>query len=213
MWKANRKTLIITSLVMILPVLIGVFFWNRLPEVMATHFGLDDQADGFSSKGFAVFGIPLFLLAMQWLVAFVTTHDPRRQNISLKMYTLVLWIIPVISLVVAAVLYPYNLGYDTDISFYMELLMGLMFVVLGNYMPKMRHNYTIGIRVPWTLDKEENWNRTHRFGGHVWVLSGLLIILLTLSGLLKGEWMIGVLLVAALVPIVYSFWLHTAKGL
>ena len=72
MLKANRKTLIITSIVTILPVLIGVIYWNRLPNVMATHFGTDNAANGFSSKAVAVFGIPAFLLAVLWIGALVT---------------------------------------------------------------------------------------------------------------------------------------------
>ena len=123
MLKANRKTLIITSTVTILPVLIGIICWDRLPDVMATHFGMNNEANGFSSKVFAVFGLPLVLLAVLWVGAFVTAHDPKRQNISSKMFSLVVWIAPVTSLVVAAILYPVNLGYalDTDVHHNREL--------------------------------------------------------------------------------------------
>ena len=161
MMKANKKTLIITSIVTILPVLIGIICWNRLPEVMATHFGFNNEANGFSSKAFAVFGLPLILLAVLWVGAFVTAHDPKRQNISPKMFSLMLWIAPVISLVAATTIYPVNLGYELDIAFFSELLVGLMFIIIGNYLPKARQNYTIGIKIPWTLANEENWNRTH----------------------------------------------------
>ena len=102
MLKTNKKTLIITSVITVLPMLIGVFFWNRLPDMMATHFGSNNMANGFSSKPFAVFGIPLICLAVLWVGALVITHDPRKQNITPKMFTLGLWIAPIISLVVAA---------------------------------------------------------------------------------------------------------------
>ena len=65
MLKANKKTLIIASIITVLPILIGIMLWNRLPDPMATHFGMDNEADGFSSKAFAVFGIPLCLLALE----------------------------------------------------------------------------------------------------------------------------------------------------
>ena len=142
--KANKKTLIITSIVTILPVLIGIICWNRLPDVMATHFGFNNEANGFSSKAFAVFGLPMILLAVLWVGAFVTAHDPKRQNISPKMFSLMLWIAPVISLVAAATIYPVNLGYELNIAFFSELLSGLMFIIIGNYLPKARQNYTIG---------------------------------------------------------------------
>lgn len=124
MLKENKRTWIITNIVVVLPVLIGVIFWNRLPDVMATHFGMNNAANGFSNKAMAVFGLPAFLLVVHWLCAFAIARDPKKQNISAKMYRLVLWIAPVISLVVAAVMYPMNLGYQMDITFYMVLFVG-----------------------------------------------------------------------------------------
>ena len=213
MLKANRKTLIITSTVTILPVLIGIICWDRLPDVMATHFGMNNEANGFSSKAFAVFGLPLVLLAVLWVGAFVTAHDPKRQNISPKMFSLMLWIVPVISLVGAATIYPVNLGYDLDITFFSELLLGLIFIVIGNYLPKARQNYTIGIRIPWTLANEENWNRTHRLAGYLWMICGILMIIISLTRVVSAEWLIGIFLIIVLVPCIYSFWLHAKKAL
>ena len=213
MLKANKKTLIITSIVTILPVLIGIICWNRLPDVMATHFGMNNEANGFSSKAFAVFGIPAILLAVLWFGAFVTSHDPKRQNISPKMFSLVVWIAPVTSLVVAAILYPVNLGYALDITFFVELLSGVMFIIIGIYLPKARQNYTIGIRVPWTLANEENWNRTHRLAGTLWIICGILMIIICLTRLASFQWLVGILLITVLVPCIYSYWLHAKKGL
>ena len=213
MMKANKKTLIITSIVTILPVLIGIICWNRLPEVMATHFGFNNEANGFSSKAFAVFGLPLILLAVLWVGAFVTAHDPKRQNISPKMFSLMLWIAPVISLVAAATIYPVNLGYELDIAFFSELLVGLMFIIIGNYLPKARQNYTIGIKIPWTLANEENWNRTHRLAGYLWMICGILMILISLTRFIPAEWLVGIFLIMVLVPCIYSFWLHAKKAL
>jgi uncharacterized membrane protein len=102
MLKANRKTLMITSAVILLPMLIGMFFWRQLPDVMATHFGVDNEANGFSSKAFSVFGIPVICLALHWFVAIGTSRDPKKQNISPKMFRLVLWLICGILMVILA---------------------------------------------------------------------------------------------------------------
>ena len=213
MLKANRKTLIITSIVTILPMLIGILCWNRLPDVMATHFGINNEANGFSSKAIAVFGVPVFLLAVLWLGAFATSHDPKKQNISQKMFSLVLWIAPVISLAAAATMYPINLGYELDITFFSELLLGLMFIIIGNYLPKARQNYTIGIKIPWTLANEENWNRTHRLAGYLWMVCGILLVLISVMRLGQAQWLVGIILIMVLVPCIYSYWLHAKKGL
>ena len=154
-----------------------------------------------------------FLLAVHWLCAFITARDPKKQNISPKMYTLVLWIAPLISMIVAAIEYPVNLGYQMDITFYMELLLGVLFVIIGNYLPKARQNYTIGIKIPWTLANEENWNRTHRLAGYLWMICGILMIIACLTRLVPAEWLIGLLLIMVLVPCIYSYWLHAKKDL
>ena len=213
MLKENKKTLIIASIVTLIPVLIGICFWSRLPDTIATHFGTDNQADGFSSKPVAVFGLPLLCLAVLWAGAVVTANDPRKQNISPKMFTLGLWIAPIVSLIAAAVMYPVNLGYAVDISYVGGLAIGLLLIIVGNYAPKARQNYTIGIKLPWTLANEENWNRTHRFAGYLWIVCGILLVVLSLFRVQQPSLMIALIAVTVLLPFGYSFWLHAAKGL
>ncbi len=212
MIKENKKTIIITAAVTLLPILAGVILWDRLPETMATHFGTNSGADGFSSRAFAVFGLPLILLGVHLLCAFVTAADPRKKNISPKMYSLVLWIAPVISLIVNAVIYAWNLGYQLRVSYIVQLLVGVGVLVIGNLLPKARQNYTIGIKTPWALADEENWNRTHRLAGWLWTAGGLVILIITFCGV-SPRWLIGVFAVIALIPCIYSAWLHAARGL
>ncbi len=213
MMKENKRTLIITSIITILPVFIGLFLWNRLPDTMATHFGFDNKADGFSSKGFAVVGVPLILLSIEWVGAIATSHDPKKNNISQKMFSFVLWIIPLLSLTVTSAMYSYNLGYETDMVFISGLIMGMVFVIVGNYLPKARQNFTIGIKIPWTLANEENWNHTHRLAGFMWVLGGILMIIGTLTGLMQETVMGVVVIVMVLIPCIYSYYLHVVKKL
>ena len=188
MLKANKKTLIVASIVTILPVLIGIVYWNQLPDVMATHFGMNNEADGFSSKAFAVFGMPAILLGILWLGAIATSHDPKKQNISPKMFTLMLWIPPIISIIAAATTYTVNLGYELNIIFLAELFLAIVLIVIGNYLPKARQNYTIGIKIPWTLANEENWNRTHRLAGYLWMIGGVLMLIISFTELLSVQW-------------------------
>lgn len=211
MFKDNKRTLIITSIVTILPVFIGIFLWNKLPDTMATHFSNGNVANGFSSKPIAVFGLPFICLAGHWFGISISTHDPRKQNISPKMLKLVMWFVPVISLFIAATMYPYNLGYDVNIEFAAKLFVGVVLIIIGNYLPKARQNYTIGIKIPWTLADEVNWNRTHRFAGFLWITCGIIITLLTLAGLMKSSIMISIAAVIVIVPFIYSYLLHIKK--
>ena len=208
MLKENKNYMIVTSLIILIPVIVGVLLWNQLPDTMATHFGTGGEANGWSSKPFAVFGIPLFVLVCHWVGAMVTQHDPRYQNINGKIYRLVLSICPLISLLCAVALYPYALGFNVNSAFVGELCVGFLFVVVGNYLPKCRQNYTVGIKLPWTIHDEENWNRTHRLAGWLWMIGGLLILLNAFLRL-GGEWlMAAILFIMVLVPTGYSFGYH-----
>lgn len=164
MIKKYRKTLIITSVIILLPMIAGVILWQWLPETMVTHFGVENEPNGWNSREFTVFGIPLILIALQWLCVLISYADPKSKNTEGKLLSIVLWIIPVISVFGGAIMYAFALDVQVDVGFLSVLLMGVIFVVIGNYLPKCKQNYTLGIKLPWTLADEENWNKTHRNG-------------------------------------------------
>ena len=210
MIKKNLNILIITSIVILLPVLTGVVLWDTLPEQIPTHWNAAGEIDGWSSKPFAIFGLPLLMLAMHWLCVLVTAADPKKANHSNKLIHLVLWIIPIISVVLFALTYVAALGTEVRMEMVMPLLVGFVLTVVGNYLPKCKQSYTIGIKIPWTLHSEENWNRTHRFAGRLWLVCGLGIMLTAFVG---GFWFfLPIVLVMVLAPTVYSYLLHR-KGI
>lgn len=204
--KENRMKIIITSLITLAPILIGVLFWDRLPDQIATHFGQGNVPDGWSSKPMAVFGLPLILVALHLFCIFITLNDPKKKNIGRKILPIIFWMIPIISLLVNSATYGIALGLKIDIELIVSLLLGLLFIIFGNYMSKIRQNYTVGIRLPWTLSSEDNWDKTHRLAGKLWIVGGLLVlfnIFLKWTGFL-----IGILLVIVFVPMVYSYALY-----
>lgn len=208
--KEYRTTIIITTLITLLPILFGLIVWNRLPEQIATHWGANGQADGYSGKAFAVFGIPCILAVLQLFVSFITLNDPKRRNIHKKPLTLTFWIIPVMSVIVNGITYAAALGMEIEVGIIISILVGILLIALGNYMPKLQQNYTIGIRVPWTLNSTENWNRTHRLGGKMFILGGFLLIITGFLGSVMGNYgtlaaLIVIVLICAGVPAVYSF--------
>lgn len=206
MIKKNLKTMIITSIIILIPMVVGLIMWNQLPAEMATHFGTNGEADGWSSKPFAVVGIPLFLLAIHWFCAFFTGVDPKKDNISAKMMTLVLWIVPVISIFACGSMYIYAFDNTINTTTIGMMVIGCMFLVLGNYMPKMKQSYTLGFKLPWTLNSEENWNRTHRLAGWVTMIAGVLTLI---GGFAQMFWLVFVaILFIVLVPSVYSYCLY-----
>ena len=210
MIKKHLKTLIITSILTLLPILAGIYLWNTLPEQVPSHWDVNGEIDGWSSKPFFVFGLPCIMLAFQWLCVLGTAADPKKANHSGKVMQLVLWIIPVLSIILSAMTYMVVLGHTVRVEVIMPLIIGLVFTIIGNYLPKCKQSYTIGIKIPWTLHSEENWNRTHRFAGRLWLVCGLGIMLTAFIG---GFWVfLPIVLVMVLAPMVYSYVLHR-KGI
>ena len=206
MIKKHMKTLIATTLVLLIPVLVGLLLWDRLPDPMPSHWNIDGEVDGWSDKAFTVFGLPGLMIALQWVCIFATQADPKYKNYNHKMLKLVLWICPVIGLLLCGMVYPAALGYSVPVETILPLFMGALFIVVGNWMPKCQQTYTMGIKLPWTLNNEENWNKTHRFGGKVWVAGGVVIMATAIWG---SFWLLmAVLLVMVLAPTVYSYCLY-----
>lgn len=176
MIKQNKGKLILTSIAILIPVAIGLFLWNDLPDTIATHWGFNGQPDGYSSKVFAVLGLPLLLLAVHWFCVLATKLDPKHKDINPKMFSIVLWICPAISIVMNTMVYLIALGKEIRFVSGVIIFMGLLFIIIGNYLPKCRQSYTMGIKLPWTLENEENWNKTHRMAGVLWVIGGIVIL-------------------------------------
>lgn len=177
------------------------------------HFNSEGVADSYQSKLWGVTFIYLFIFACHWFAAIITSVDPRRRNISSKIYRLVLWICPVISVFVGVTIYGTALNWPwVNINFMANLLLGVIFIVIGNYLPKCRQNYTIGIKLPWTLSDTENWDRTHRFAGKIWMLCGVLEIIVGCLPIAQFEIVTIALILLATIPVaVYSYLLYRKK--
>ncbi len=206
MLKENKGKLILSCVVILLPILFGLIMWDQLPDMMTTHWGADGNADGFSGKAFAVFGLPVMLLLTHLVCLLVTALDQRQRGQSNKALNIVFWIVPVTSLFSCAGVYAAAFGKVFDALALVPVLLGIVFVFIGNYLPKIKQNKTLGVRLPWTLGNEENWNKTHRLAGKVWVLSGLLILF---SMFLPRAAMVAVvvcaILAASVIPMAYSY--------
>ena len=206
MIKKNLKELIITSIVGLLPVIGGVVLWDRLPDQIPSHWNVAGEVDGWVSKPVAVFALPLIFIALSWLAIYKVLSDPKGNCRSPKMKLLTVWLIPVISLASMSAIYVYALGNEVIMELIAPVICGAFMIAIGNYLPKCEQNRTVGIKLPWTLANEENWNRTHRLAGFVFVIGGVLVALFALLGI--SVLVIVTLLAILLIPSIYSYILH-----
>ena len=208
----NKREIILTTVLCLVPMIAGAILYSRLPDTIATHFGADGQPDGWSGKAFAVFGLPAIMAGINLLLHFALRTDPKRRNMSPALYNISIWTVPAVSILANAFVFANALGYESRIEVILPLLVSLLFIVIGNYLPKTKQSYTMGIKLPWTLASEENWNRTHRFAGHLWVACGILLALLTLLKIGLAWLTLVIITVMVLVPTVYSYSLYK-KGI
>lgn len=204
MMRDNKWKLLISSLVILLPLALGPVVGKLLPETVGTVWG---------SRRLMLLLLPLFLLTLHWICLFFSFRDPGNRGQSKKAARLVFWLCPAISFFTSVMVYLAALGKVSVLMSCNMLFTGLMFIVIGNYLPKCKRNSTIGIKMPWAVENDENWNATHRFGGKLWVAGGLIIIF---SGLLPGKAMIpilcAVITILAVAPVVYSYRYYRKSG-
>lgn len=207
----TRLTTVLTTLVCLIPFIAGAVLYKSLPDTMVTHWGADGIPNGWAPKYVAVFVLPGILLILNLLMPLLLKMDPKYENMDEKMTGLILWIIPVISVFCAGVTLAEACGVESRVAMIGPMLIGVLFVAIGNYLPKATQSYTVGIKLPWTLNSEENWNRTHRLAGFLWVLGGIVMIITALLGL-GFAGVFAAIVLMAVVPAVYSYMLYR-KGI
>ena len=199
----KKATLIIAAILCLLPMLIGIYYWNELPDMMATHWDIHNQPDRYSSKAFTEFGMPLLMVGILILCSFSSKIDPKRPKYNEKIMSILIWFVPILSIACSMLTYGWALGHELDISFWIPIILGLLFIFIGNYLPKCPPSYTMGIKLPWTLSDDENWRKTHRMAGPIWVAGGIVMMA---SAVLKLPWLMIVAIVAMIfIPSVYSY--------
>ena len=204
--KIIKPKLILSSILTFSPIFFGLALWNRLPDSVPFHWNVAGEVDGNASRGVAVFLTPVFMLAIHLICIFATKLDKANKDQNKKVFSLIYYITPVISIVMHGFIYAAALGYDIDITAIMGIIFGIIFIVIGNYMPKAKQNHTIGIRIPWTLCSEANWNATHRLAGRLWFASGFVILAAVFlpNGIGMGI-MVALTFIIVAVPIIYSY--------
>ena len=199
----NNLALIVSTIICLIPVIYALLVFEQLPPQIPVHFDNSGNADNYLPKNIAVFGLPVLMAAINIYTHFRLNNDPKVENASTAIKQAAKWGVPVISVIMIPYLLVNTLGTELPTSMFATALAGVVIVICGNYLPKCRQNYTVGIKLPWTLHSETNWNKTHRFAGFLWVAGGLVIIL---SAFLS-TWNIQLVVVGLLVvaPFLYSY--------
>ena len=189
-------------------IFIGIY-WNQFPNKIPTHFNFDGIADDYSDKLQGLLLLPGINILMYFVFIILPIIDPSRKNYGLfqdkfKIIRIVLHLFLAFAFFLIAF---YSLGYHFNMSFLIIYSILLVFLIIGNYLGNVRHNYFIGIRTPWTLSNEDIWKKTHRLAAKVWVIASLLTMaVLPFVPANVAEFIfLGYIALITIIPIFYSY--------
>ena len=204
----NKITLVIGGILVALNLIAGFLAYPHLPEKVPVHWNIAGEVDRWGSSWQGAFMIPLIILGLYLLFIFLPKIDPKKKSyIQMgRAYGSITLVIMFVFTIIYFGTLGATMGYLENLPSIVMIGVGTMLLVIGNYMGKLKHNYFVGIRTPWTLANEEVWYKTHRMAGPFWMVGGLLYIATSLMA--SSYLMIAIVItifILVFIPTVYSF--------
>ena len=201
--------------IMAIPAVYLALVWNKLPEKVAVHFDLKGNPDRFGNKSELLI-TTILLAVMNVVIYLILTNiyriDPKKYAAENKdrLVKIAFAVVLFMSGILCMIIYSAsngNINFSTGIIFSGT---GLLFAVIGNYLPNLKPNYFAGLRLPWTLENEDNWRKTHQLAGKLWFAGGLLLAItcLFLPPVVAIAVFFTVMIVITLIPCIYSYRLY-----
>ncbi|HWU67642.1 MAG TPA: SdpI family protein [Stenotrophobium sp.] len=205
------RTLIVSAVFVAIAVGATIWLYPRLPAQVPVHWDMNGQANRYAPRFWGAAMWPLLIFGLAVLTVALPAISPRRFEIKpfAGLYGALMLVIQGVMLVIGMTALLVGAGFALPLSTIVPLAVGVLLMVLGNYMGKLRKNFFIGIRTPWTLASDAVWERTHRLAGWIFVLTGIAMVIATLAHAMPG-WGLLVIVAVLLIPYVYSFFVYRA---
>lgn len=204
--KLKKESVISVIISILLFALVNLLFYKKMPETLPTHWGFNNKIDGYSSKFTTLITTPLLLIFLNIFSCFMLDNDPKNKDKNNFVITIGKATIPLVMLITFVISVFYGLGKKINVMVIISIFVGFLLILIGNYLPKTKRNYTVGIKLPWTLNSDENWNKTHRLAGYFFILGGIFFLLTPFIG---NEYLIFLtFMIIGIIPAIYSFYLY-----
>lgn len=205
--KTYKLPWILSSLYTIVMSAMTILFYDKLPEQIPIHWNIQGAVDNWADK-WVIWILAALPLLLMLLFAVIPKIDPHKENYKLhkKAYGTTIIGVNTFMFLIFIVAFLFMLGNDIDVSLLIPGLAGGLFIILGNVMPTVKHNYTLGIKTPWTLADEGVWRKTHQVGGMAFIILGLIILASLLApGFVRFTILISATLLITIGLFVYSY--------
>ncbi len=177
--KINFKKEIFPIVLIIASVIASFYFYAHFPTQVVTHWNFQGQANGYSDRALGAFLFPGIILGIYLLFLVLPILDPKKERYeeSIGPYNIFKNLLVVVLTIIYFIASISNLGYAFNVGYFVAGIIGLMIMIMGNYMGKLKPNWFVGIRTPWTISSENVWTKTHRLGGILMMIFGVVIII------------------------------------
>lgn len=194
--------------IVLLPFIYLAYIWNQLPEKVPMHWNINGEIDRYGEK-IELIIIPILLPLLVYIIFLVVPKiDPKNKlnKMGNKLHSIKFLLTTFMSILALFIIYIAKNESFTNPN-YIVLLIGILYIIFGNYFKTIKANYFIGIRTPWTLESETVWKKTHKLGGKLWFAGGIIIVIASL--ILKKETNFTIFLIITgiitIIPIAYSY--------
>lgn len=188
--------------------ILGAYLYPYLPAKVPSHWNINGRVDGYTSKFWGVYGLPVLNVGLYLLFIVLPLIDPRKKNYDRfsPTYRFLRYLMHIFFIGLYIFTLMSALGTIVNPGLYVQVGISLLFLLIGNVMGRVKHNYFVGIKTPWTLASEEVWRKTHRMAGPLWVAGGIAgIITAFINYDLAGKIFFVILITIVVLPTVYSY--------
>ncbi|NLN48074.1 MAG: SdpI family protein [Clostridiales bacterium] len=209
MKKLNIKGELPLLLIILAMFLVSIYFYPLLPDKVPTHWNFRGEIDGYSGKLMGALLMPIINLIMYILFIFLPLMDPKKENYKLFVgtYKYFRYLFHIFFLGMHVMIITAALGYKVNVTRLTIFSISLLFSLMGNVMGRVKHNYFVGIKTPWTLASEEVWTKTHRLAALLWTAGGIAGMALSLFNVSSFLVLMAILLLPSLIPVIYSYFI------
>lgn len=188
--------------------LLTALTWSSAPDRIPVHWGLSGQPDRYGGRFEGLLLLPLVALGLYAMLLLIPRIDPRRAHYEKFSGAYAMLRTALVGFLLALEVFTHfwMRGHQVQTNVFMPVAAGVMMLVIGNYLPKLKSNWFVGVRTPWTLSSEESWRRTHRLAGWLFVASGAVVIIASLlypkAGVIA---LLATIVPSAIASVVYSY--------
>lgn len=207
--KRFNFTILITSLLCFVPMIVGLILWNKLPEELPTNYNLNNEVGNVAPKWINVILLPIIFAALN-IVVNMRISPKTEENVGKRLASFVVWLVPILAVVVGTFMIIKPLGLPLEAMSLVASFMSFVFIIVGNYIPKSKPNNIVGFRLPWIMNDDDLWKKTHRFSGLVLVICGFASFITSFFVIGKYVFLVS-LGIIIFVPLIYSLIIKNNK--